>query len=114
MVVWSQISPQGLFGHTSHCSFVKQTHGLNALLQNVDLAFKDAEHVCDRYHPWVPNFDVLETEHAFYIGGDFPGIADKESIILEWDADCNLVVRGRITPLDLEAEWDVGSECKPS
>jgi len=53
----------------------------------------------------APDFDVRETEGAYFLEGEFPGIADKDSIKLEWVDGRTLAIDARIVKVDLSHEW---------
>jgi HSP20 family molecular chaperone IbpA len=55
----------------------------------------------------APDFDVRETEGAYFLEGEFPGIADKDSIKLEWVDGRTLSIDARIAKVDLSQEWGV-------
>lgn len=59
----------------------------------------------------APDFDVRETQSAYYLEGEFPGIADKDSIKLEWVDGRTLAIDAEVKKLDLIGEWD-GDELK--
>lgn len=59
----------------------------------------------------APDFDVRETESAYYLEGEFPGIADKEAVKLEWVDGRTLAIDAEVGKVDLVAEWD-GEELK--
>ncbi|KAF2471030.1 HSP20-like chaperone, partial [Lindgomyces ingoldianus] len=53
----------------------------------------------------APDFDVRETERAYFLEGEFPGIRDRESVRLEW-VDCRtLAIEAKIVRVELENEW---------
>lgn len=43
-----------------------------------------------------PRFDVYETDDAYHLEGDLPGVADKKSIGIEFSDVRTLLVRGRV------------------
>lgn len=81
----------------------------------------------DPYHPThrarsrhrevlAPDFDVRETELAYYLEGEFPGIADNEAIKLEWVDNRTLAIDAKVVKVDLDAEWGLpltGMQVKP-
>jgi HSP20 family molecular chaperone IbpA len=48
---------------------------------------------------------VRETEAAYFLEGEFPGIADKDSIKLEWVDGRTLAIDAWIVKVDLSHEW---------
>ncbi|GME37508.1 Heat shock protein Hsp20 [Neofusicoccum parvum] len=53
----------------------------------------------------APDFDVRETESAFYLEGELPGIADRGAIRLDWIDRRTLSVDAKVEKVDLEVEW---------
>ncbi|KAF2182565.1 HSP20-like chaperone, partial [Zopfia rhizophila CBS 207.26] len=58
----------------------------------------------------APDFDVRETEWAYFLEGEFPGIKDRDSIRLEWVDYRTLAIETRIPRIDLAEEWEWLSE----
>jgi len=53
----------------------------------------------------APDFDVRETEGAYFLEGEFPGIRDKEAIKLEWVDRRTLAIDARVRRTELLSEW---------
>src|ERR1700753_4313688 len=53
-----------------------------------------------------PRFNVSETEGAFLLDGELPGVVDKTQITVEWFLNQVLIVRGVIKPADTETMKD--------
>lgn len=53
----------------------------------------------------APDFDVRETESAFYLEGELPGVADRGAVRLDWIDRRTLSIDAKIEKVDLEAEW---------
>jgi HSP20 family molecular chaperone IbpA len=49
-----------------------------------------------------PRFNVSETEDAFILDGELPGVSDKKQISVEWLQNQVLIIRGIIKPADTE------------
>jgi HSP20 family molecular chaperone IbpA len=45
-----------------------------------------------------PRFNVSETETSYLLDGEFPGLADKRAISVEWTNNQVLIIRGTISP----------------
>ena len=45
---------------------------------------------------FTPRFDVCETEDAYYLEGDLPGVSDKKTIGIEFSDERTLLVRGKV------------------
>lgn len=43
-----------------------------------------------------PNFDIHETEAAYILEGELPGLSDKSNVNIEFTDDNTLIVRGKI------------------
>lgn len=48
-----------------------------------------------------PNFDIYETNLAFVLEGEHPGLEDKSKINIEFTGDNTLLVRGKINSKSL-------------
>lgn len=53
-----------------------------------------------------PRFNVTETETAYLLDGEFPGVRDKSKIAVEWLQNQVLIVGGIISPADTETATD--------
>jgi len=56
---------------------------------------------------FAPNFDVRESANYYFLEGEFPGIANKSDIHIEWVGHQTLVIEAKVVPLDEEAEWAI-------
>lgn len=52
-----------------------------------------------------PNFDVRETNEAYFLEGEFPGVSGPHAVRVEWLDGNSLRVTGHIYKTDLEADW---------
>lgn len=57
-------------------------------------------------HLGRPRFNVSETETAFILDGEFPGVTDKNQITVEWLQNQVLIIRGTVKPADTETLKD--------
>jgi HSP20 family molecular chaperone IbpA len=66
----------------------------------------------DRPHKGVgrPAFNVSETEAAFLLDGEVPGVYNKAQITVEWLQNQVLTIRGVIEPSDTETMKDAFKE----
>jgi HSP20 family molecular chaperone IbpA len=53
-----------------------------------------------------PRFNATETETAYLLDGEFPGVEDKSTITVEWLQNQVLIIRGFISPADTEKATD--------
>jgi len=62
----------------------------------------------DRSHKRVgrPAFNVTETETAFLLDGEIPGVFSKKQITVEWLQNQVLIIRGAFPPSDTETMKD--------
>jgi HSP20 family protein len=49
-----------------------------------------------RIRAFTPNFDIHETDSAFVLEGELPGLEDKSGVDIEFTDDNTLLVRGKI------------------
>jgi len=56
---------------------------------------------------FAPNFDVRESSNYYFLEGEFPGIANKSDIHIEWVGHQTLVIEAKVAPIDEEAEWAI-------
>lgn len=52
-----------------------------------------------------PCFDVRESDTAFFLEGEFPGVVRKEDITIEKLGTRTLLVEANVTRFNVEAEW---------
>lgn len=64
----------------------------------------------------TPSFDVHETEMAYFLEGEFPGIADKTAITLEQVGPQTLMIETKLANFDLASEWGLRTtpKCHPA
>jgi HSP20 family protein len=92
------------FLHPHHVSLI-DTHSFRAKFQHTgDLYYN----IDGRSHKDVlaPKFDVTETENAFFIVGEIPGVKTKDLVSFEWLEDQTLFVRGHTDKLEAEQEGE--------
>ncbi len=56
----------------------------------------------------APYFDVRDTKSCFFLEGEFPGISDKNDIIIEKVGPRSLAIEAKLPKVNLHDEW--GSE----
>ncbi|KAF2401211.1 HSP20-like chaperone [Trichodelitschia bisporula] len=52
-----------------------------------------------------PSFDVRESDTYYFLEGEFPGLATKRDILIEWSGTRMLIVEATIQKTDVVAEW---------
>ena len=53
-----------------------------------------------------PSFDVRESDFAFFLEGEFPGVGRKEDIVIEKLGQRTLLVQTTNSRFDIDAEWN--------
>lgn len=53
------------------------------------------------------SFDVRETDGAYFLDGEFPGVGHTEDIKMEWTGKRTLSVEAKLSRVDIEKEWDI-------
>lgn len=53
-----------------------------------------------------PRFNVVETDTAFLLDGEVPGVAEKSQIAVEWFQNQVLIIKGVVQPADTETLMD--------
>jgi len=67
---------------------------------------KDPTRTGAHHHDVVaPRFDVEEADDAYFLQGEFPGVADKNEITLERCGPRTLAVMAHVPKFDLRTEW---------
>jgi len=78
-------------------------------LRSLFRATEDPYHNKSSYHQredvFSPSFDVRESDSAFFLEGEFPGVGGKEDIMIEKLGPRTLLVESNVTRFDVEAEW---------
>jgi HSP20 family molecular chaperone IbpA len=59
---------------------------------------------------FLPNFDIRETDDAYYLEGEFPGVRDRDSIFIEHLGSRGLLIEARSKKLDLSREWGIDTD----
>jgi HSP20 family protein len=53
----------------------------------------------------APSFDISETDDAYLLDGDFPGLEKKSDISLRWSGKRTLIVEANVPRPDYETLW---------
>jgi HSP20 family molecular chaperone IbpA len=64
-------------------------------------------------HVFPPSFDVRESDSAFFLEGDFPGVGRKEDITIEKLGPRTLIVESKVTRFNINAEWGQSASAPP-
>jgi len=92
--------PTGPAVHPFHHKRPQADFGFNPLLEilsAVESEVTSAQQQAKRRRTVInPNFDIRETEGAFLLEGELPGVSDREAIEIEFVDAQTLVVRGEI------------------
>jgi HSP20 family molecular chaperone IbpA len=95
--------------HPHHVSLLRNPTSLQSLMHSFQDRV-DPYHEIDgaRSHKGLgaPRLNVCETENAYLLDGEFPGVSDNSQITVEWLQNQVLIIRGTITPADTESGLD--------
>jgi hypothetical protein len=95
--------------HPHHISLTRTPFTLQSLFHSFeDRVDPYYEYDGARSHKGVgrPRFNVTETETAYLLDGEFPGVSDKSKIKVEWLQNQVLIIEGIISPADTETATD--------
>jgi HSP20 family protein len=53
-----------------------------------------------------PRFNIYETPNSYMLAGEFPGVSEKNELIVEWLANNILIVRGTVLDCEMERTID--------
>jgi HSP20 family molecular chaperone IbpA len=86
--------------HPDHASLLSNQHSLRSLLHQyqdrIDPYYEiDGTHICSSVNS--PRFNISETETSYILDGEFPGLADKNAISVEWMQNQVLIIGGNTT-----------------
>jgi HSP20 family protein len=88
------------FLHPHHISLI-DTHSFRSKLQHVGDPYYNIDGLSHK-GVLAPKFDVTETENAFIIVGEIPGVKAKELVTFEWLENQTLFVRGHFDKPETE------------
>ncbi|KAF2808327.1 HSP20-like chaperone [Mytilinidion resinicola] len=106
-------TPTTAFHHTQSAPLAahQPSHRpLRFLGQLLDAPYPPPPRRHPRHDILAPDFDVRETEAAYFLEGEFPGIRDQRAIRLEWVDRRTLAIEARVGRVDLVGEWDLDGE----
>jgi HSP20 family molecular chaperone IbpA len=95
--------------HPHHVSLIRTPFALQSLLHSFeDRVDPYYEYDGARSHKGLgrPCFNVTETETAYLLDDEFPGVEDKSTITVEWLQNQVLIIWGFINPADTEKAAD--------
>jgi HSP20 family protein len=88
-----------------HITLTEPHPGLRSIVRTIeDPYFYNHPH---HHHEGVfsPSFDVRESDSAFFLEGEFPGLERKEDIMIEKLGPRTLLVESKMARFNLNAEW---------
>src|ERR1022692_3753019 len=95
--------------HPHHVSLLKNQFSVQSLMHSFEDRV-DPYYEIDggRSHRGInsPRFNISETETAYLLDGELPGLADKKQLIVEWMQNQLLIIRGKIGLGDTETMVD--------
>jgi HSP20 family molecular chaperone IbpA len=95
--------------HPHHVSLIKHPFTAQSLFHSFEDRIDPYYGIDDgrsHKHLGCPRFNVSETEKAFILDGELPGVTDKKQISVEWLQNQVLIIRGIIKPADTEKLLD--------
>jgi HSP20 family molecular chaperone IbpA len=89
-----------------HVTLTEPHPGLRSIVRTIeDPYFHNTYHHHHHEVVFSPSFDVRESESAFFLEGEFPGVGKKEDITIEKLGPRTLLVESNMARFDLDAEW---------
>lgn len=94
--------------HPVHMTLSDQHRGLHSLIHTIQDPYYNSniQPFVKHHNVFPPLFDVRETDDAFFLEGEFPGIGAKEDILIEKLGPRTLLVETKQEHYDLEKEWE--------
>ena len=88
-----------------HVTLTEPHPGLRSIVHTIeDPYFRSPSH---HHHEvaYSPSFDVCESDSAFFLEGEFPGVGTKDDITIEKLGPRTLLVESNMARFDLYDEW---------
>ncbi len=94
--------------HPTHVTLSDQQPSLRSLVHTIqDPYYNSNIQPFVKHHNVVsPLFDVRETDNAFFLEGEFPGVSGKDEILIEKLGPRTLLVESKRERYDLEKGWE--------
>ena len=89
------------FRHPHHVSLI-DTQSFRSRLAHVGDPYYNIDHLHSHQGLSAPKFDILESENAYFLVGELPGLTTKDGISFEWLDDQILFLHGRVDPGEIE------------
>jgi HSP20 family protein len=88
-----------------HMTLTEPHPGLRSIVRTMEDPYfhKPSHHHHEVVFP--PSFDVRESDSAFFLEGEFPGVGRKEDITIEKLGPRTLLVESNMARFDIGAEW---------
>lgn len=89
-----------------HVTLTEPQPGFQTLMNTLEDPYykKHFPHV-KRHDVISPPFDVRETDTAFFLEGEFPGVSNKDEIVIQPLGNRGLLVETHVEKFNLEKEW---------
>ncbi len=97
-----------------HITLTEPHAGLRSIVRTIEDPYF---HIPSHHHHDVvfsPSFDVRESDSAFFLEGEFPGVVRKENIKIEKLGPRTLLVESNMARFDVDAEWGQHASVTPS
>lgn len=78
---------------------------LRSLVHTIEDPYYSHSHP-DHHNSFSPRFDIRESDSAFFLEGEFPGIARKEDIVIEKLGNRTLLVKTTNCRFNVDEEWN--------
>jgi HSP20 family protein len=99
-----------MLSHPVHTNFFDATQGIRYLHNIVDDPWYNS-HLSNKLKTregvTTPDFDAAETNIAYFLQGDFAGVASKDDIKIEWVGNRTLVIEATVEGVNLAELWGV-------
>ena len=94
--------------HPVHMTLPDQQHGLRSLVHKIQDPYYNSniQPFVKHHNVFSPLFDVRETDDAFFLEGEFPGVGAKEDILIEKLGPRTLLVETKQEHYNLQQGWE--------
>jgi len=95
--------------HPHHVSLMDQPYTFQSLFHSFEDRvdpYYEIDGVRSHKRLGRPRFNVSETETAFLLDGELPGVTNKDQITVEWLQNQVLIIKGIVKPADTEMMKD--------
>jgi|HubBroStandDraft_4_1064222.scaffolds.fasta_scaffold214613_1 HSP20 family molecular chaperone IbpA len=105
MVPFDQILFHASAIRPEHVTIADPRLTLRTLVHTIEDPYYSHSHP-NHHNSLSPRFDIRESDSAFFLEGEFPGIARKEDIMIEKLGDRTLLVQTTNRRFNVDEEWN--------